>query len=117
MFIFRVKLSRSTEKSDSRRSTRGIQFLFTQRRVKRAARNHSHLLTIFPIKPGVIFLTGYRSSAPYTVKLEPGIFVIRLDFITGQLVSKFGLVTSVYRKIWTIVVTIDYVEPLVEPNL
>ena len=46
------------------------------------------------------------------MKLEPGIFVIRVDFRTGQLVSKFGLVTSVYRKIWTIVY--QFVEFLVD---
>ena len=61
------------------------------------------LLTIFPMKPGVTFLTGSPSSVPYTMKLEPGIFVISMDFGTGQSISKFGHVTSVYRKIWTIV--------------
>ena len=66
----------------------------------------------FPDQTGCDFLTSYRSSALYTVKLEPGIFVIRVDFRTGQLVSKFGLVTSVYRKIWTIVY--QFVEFLVD---
>ena len=84
-------------------TSREIQFIFTQRRVKSAARNPSHLLTIFPIKPCVIFWTGSPSSVPYTVKLEPGIFVIRRDFVTGQSMSKFTLVTWVYRKIWTVV--------------
>ena len=61
------------------------------------------LLTIFPIKPCVTFLTGSPFSVPHTIKLESGIFVISTDFGTGQSISKFPLVTSVYRKIWTIV--------------
>ena len=72
-----------------------------------AARNPSHLLTIFPIKPCVIFWTGSPSSVPYTAKLEPGIFVNRMDFGTGQSTLKFPLVISVYKKIWTIVVPIS----------
>ena len=63
----------------------------------------THLLTIFPIKPCVIFWTGSPSSVPYTAKLEPGIFMNRMDFGTGQSTLKFPLVISVYRKIWTIV--------------
>jgi len=55
------------------------------------------------IKPGVIFWTGSPSNVPYTAKLEPGIFVNRMDFGTGQSTLKFPLVISVYRKIWTIV--------------
>ena len=47
-----------------------IQFLFTQRRAKRTARNPSHLLMCLPIKPGVIFLTGLPSSVPHTMKLK-----------------------------------------------
>ena len=72
-------------------------------RVNRAARNPSRLLTIFPIKQGVNFLTGLASSVLYSMKLQLGIFVISIDNGAGQSTSKFPLVTLVYRKNWTIV--------------
>ena len=106
MFIFTIfaqKLSAPLDEVTADHRTAKFKSTVTQRRAKRTARNPSHLLTFFPIKPGVIFLTGSLLSVPYTMRLEPGIFVISMDFSTGQSKSKVPLVPSAYRKIWTVV--------------
>ena len=101
--IFRTKLSRTTmTKWQQTFEPRNSIYIYAKEG-QDSSTQPFHLLTIFPIKPCVIFWTGSPSSVPYTAKLEPGIFVNRMDFGTGQSTLKFHLLISVYRKIWTVV--------------
>ena len=57
--IFEQNFRAPPWRSDSRPSNRGIQFLFTQRRVKRAARNPSTFVDNFPDKTVCDFLDRF----------------------------------------------------------
>ena len=61
---------------------------------------------IFPEKTGSDFSDRLFASVPVSMEVEPGIFVNSMNNGTGQSTTQSWYFSLVYRKIWTIVLTI-----------